>query len=106
MVLLVIPILGRYGEFRLGKDTLTLVLLNTRVEAMASKYLQGNATTRCGESHCLRLGAPSCDYCLKPALKRLEAMRTAAEAEAEDNVVPQRSAHGMGSGEGYLKRKS
>ncbi len=39
---------------------------------------------RCQEVYCLRLGAPLCEFCSEPALRRVEvARRTYDEAEEE-----------------------
>lgn len=39
---------------------------------------------RCGMPSCPRYGAPSCEYCVEPALRRLESLRRADEVESQD----------------------
>ncbi len=72
---------------------------------MAIKYSHGNQPTRCGEPHCLRLGAPSCDYCVEPALKRLEAMKAAAEVDEESDLIRRRSPLRIDSDQRHAKKR-
>jgi hypothetical protein len=46
-----------------------------------------NEVTRCGWPHCQRLGAPSGNYCYKPAIKRLEDMTRGAEIDLEQRLA-------------------
>jgi len=43
--------------------------------------MRGNGMIRCGKPRCQRLGAPSCNYCYKAALQRLEDMKRHAETD-------------------------
>ena len=53
--------------------------------------MQVNVMRRCGEPCCHRLGAPSCDYCALPVLKRLEDIRRDAETQAEEGFIRRRN---------------
>lgn len=44
---------------------------------------------RCQEPYCLRLGAPLCEFCSEPAMRRVEVARRAYD-EVEDEGPPTR----------------